>query len=77
MVGVTMDEDLTRVPPFVESYQIKYPIMLPGNDPNLSSDGMALPTTFLYDKHGRLAKKYTGMVLESTLRSDAEALLAE
>ena len=77
VVGVTLDEDLSLVPPFVESYQIKYPILLPGMDPNLREDGMALPTTFLYDKHGKLAKKYTGIVLESTLRSDVEELLAE
>ena len=76
-VGVTMDEDLAKVPPFAEKYGIKYPILLPGNDPNLSGDGMAFPTTFLYDKNGKLAKKYTGMVLESTLRSDIEDLLAE
>ncbi len=77
VVGVTMDDDLTAVPLFVEKYQIKYPILRPGNDPNVDSDGVALPTTFLYDKGGRLAKKYTGIVLESTLRSDVELLLAE
>ncbi len=76
-MGVTMDEDLEAVPPFVEKYSIKYPILLPGNDPNLSTDEMSLPTTFLYDKNGRLAKKYTGIVLESTLESDVELLLAE
>ena len=53
VVGVTMNEDLNDVPPFVESYQIKYPILAPGNDPNVSPDGIALPTTFLYDKSGR------------------------
>jgi thiol-disulfide isomerase/thioredoxin len=77
VVGVTMDENLSDVPPFVEKYQIKYPILTPGNDPHLSPDGMALPTTFLYDKSGRLAKKYTGIVLESTLKSDIEILLSE
>lgn len=77
VVGVTLDEDLSLVAPFVESYQIKYSILLPGIDPNLPADGMALPTTFLYDKYGKLAKKYTGIVLESTLRSDVEELLAE
>jgi thiol-disulfide isomerase/thioredoxin len=77
VVGVTMDENLELVGPFVENYGIKYPILLPGHDPHLTPDGMALPTTFLYDKNGRLAKKYTGMVLESTLRSDVDALLAE
>jgi thiol-disulfide isomerase/thioredoxin len=77
MVGVTMDEDLTLVEPFIERYKMPYEILLPGNDPNLSADGMALPTTFLYDKNGKLAKKYTGMVLESTLLSDIEELLME
>ncbi len=76
-VGVTVDDDLSLVPPFVEKYKIKYPILTAGVDPNISSGEMALPTTFLYDKNGRLAKKYTGIVLESTLRSDADALLAE
>ena len=77
MVGVTVDEDLSLVPPFVESYKIKYPILKAGFDPNTGRDGMALPTTFLYDKSGNLAKKYTGIVLESTLKSDVNALLAE
>lgn len=77
IVGVTLDHDLTQVPAFLREYEITYPILLPGNDPNLGGSGMKLPTTFLYDKQGRLAKKYTGMVLESTLRSDIKSLLAE
>ena len=77
VVGVTTNEELSDLPPFVESYRIKYPILIPGNDPNVSPDGIALPTTFLYDKQGRLAKKYTGIVFESTFRSDIEDLLTE
>lgn len=77
MVGVTVDEDLTAVPAFIEKYQIKFPILVAGFNPNTSGEGMALPTTFLYDKEGRLAKKYTGFVLESTLSSDIEDLLSE
>lgn len=77
IVGVSMDEDTTLIQPFVEKYTIPYQILIPGDDPNLSADGMALPTTFLYDKNGRLAKIYTGMILELTLKSDIESLLAE
>ena len=77
LVGVTVDDNLEAVSPFIESYKVSYPILLPGNDPNLDGSGMKLPTTFLYDKQGRLAKKYTGMVLEMTLRSDIEDLLEE
>lgn len=77
MVGVTMDDDLNLIQPFVEKYSIPYQMLLPGNDPNVSVGGMALPTTFLYDQNGKLAKKYTGIVLESTLKSDIEDLLSE
>ncbi len=77
MVGVSMDENTADIPPFVEKYKIPYQILLPGDDPNVGAGGMALPTTFLYDKNGNLAKKYTGMILESTLKSDIESLLAE
>lgn len=76
-VGVTVDEDIDTVRNFVEDYQITYPILNQGFDPNIVGDGMALPTTFLYDRKGHLAKKYTGIVLESTLRSDVELLLNE
>lgn len=77
MVGVTMDENLSEIPSFIESYKIGYPILLPGSDPNRSSGQTVLPTTFLYDGNGQLAKKYTGIVLESTLKSDIEDLLIE
>lgn len=76
-VGVTVDEDLSLVPPFVEKYRVKYPILIAGVNRNITDDAIALPTTFLYDKNGRLAKKYTGIVLESTLKSDVERLLEE
>lgn len=77
IVGVSVDENLGDVPPFVEKYSIPYRILLPGNDPYLNPEQMALPTTFLYDRNGRLAKRYTGMILESTLRSDIDDLLNE
>ena len=76
-VGVTVDQDLSLVQPFIEEYKITFPILLPGNDPNVGTGGMKLPTTFLYDKNGKLAKKYIGMVLESTLKSDIGDLLKE
>lgn len=76
VVGVTADDDLSLVPPFIEKYGITYPILTQGSDPNAEGE-MVLPTTFLYDKQGRLAKKYIGIVLESTLKSDTDRLLAE
>lgn len=48
-IGVTFDEDLSLVAPFVEKYAIKYPSLTAGFDPNASGE-IALPTTFLYNK---------------------------
>ena len=45
-VGVTVDEDIDAVRNFVEDYQITYPILNQGFDPNVVGDGMALPTRF-------------------------------
>lgn len=77
IVGVSLDENIAEIQPFVESHKIPYQMLLPGDDPNVGTGGMSLPTTFLYDKNGKLAKKYTGMILESTLKSDVESLLVE
>ena len=77
IIGVTMDEDVSVVPAFMQEYSINYPIALPNYDAVPAAEGFPLPTTMLYDKEGRLAKKYTGIVLESTLRSDTKILLAE
>lgn len=75
-IGVNVDSDPAVIAPFVAEFKIPYPIVRPGSDPNIADDSV-LPTTLLYDKRGALAKKYTGIVLESTLRSDVEKLLAE
>lgn len=77
VVGVNVDQDESLIAPFVEKYGVTYPILRPGPDPHIGDGPMSLPTSFLYDKQGRLAKKYTGIVLESTLRSDINELLAE
>jgi thiol-disulfide isomerase/thioredoxin len=77
IVGVNMDDDRSAVAPFVASYEIKYPILFPAENSDLSDGATALPTTYLIDKQGRLSKKYTGIVLESTLSSDVDRLLQE
>ncbi|MCS6873842.1 MAG: TlpA family protein disulfide reductase [Pyrinomonadaceae bacterium] len=76
IVGVTVDEDLSQIPSFVERYSIPYPILIKDLDPNVGAF-LSLPTTFLYDKQGRLAKRYVGVVRESTLHADISTLLNE
>lgn len=77
-IGVSLDNDLSMVPTFVERYSISYPIVVPDKDDAVvNSMFLALPTTLIYDKQGRLAKKHVGLLPEATLRSDIEELLNE
>jgi thiol-disulfide isomerase/thioredoxin len=77
VVGVSLDEDRAAIRPFVEEYRVPYPILLPPDLGSLRPAVEALPTTVLYDRGGRVAKRYTGAVSESTFRADVESLLAE
>jgi hypothetical protein len=48
----------------------------PANSPFFDAI-QTLPTTFLIDKQGRIAKKYFGAVTETAVRRDLALLLAE
>lgn len=77
MVGVSMDDDPAAVvPAFVRKYGVSYPILLPAGDLG-GQDVSGLPTTLLIDRHGRVARRYLGMVSESAVKHDIDALLAE
>lgn len=76
VVGVAMDEgDTDVVRQFVRSYRVPYPILLPTG--NLTAQIESLPTTFLIDRQGRIAKSYVGAVTEATFRKDIDSLLQE
>jgi cytochrome c biogenesis protein CcmG, thiol:disulfide interchange protein DsbE len=76
VVGVTLDETPDEdVPPFVERYGMQYPILLPSAE--VGGNITSLPTSLLIDRNGRVAKTYRGIVTESALARDVEALLKE
>ena len=76
VIGVTLDDNPREaVPPFVKQYGIDYPILLPS--PEVGATISSLPTSILIDAQGRVAKTYFGMVTESALDRDVEALLKE
>ncbi len=77
VVGISLDEDLTAVREFMAEYRISYPILLPSGTSNLTMMIESIPVTLLYDRRGRVAKRYVGAVSETTLRRDVEQLLAE
>src|SRR5262245_19843259 len=63
IVGISMDTDGTDgVKDFAREYKIQYPIVM-GDEKMAESFGgiVGLPTTFIIDRNGRIAKKYIGL----------------
>ncbi len=78
VVGISMDDAPHRdVPPFVSRFGIPYPILVPSPNSALASSIDSLPTSFLIDRNGRVARTYYGAVDEQTLAHDIDALLSE
>jgi thiol-disulfide isomerase/thioredoxin len=78
VAGVTMDEaPQSTVPDFLKKYGVGYPILTPTEQLTLMDRVEALPTSMLIDKSGRVARTYVGMVTESGLSDDIEAVLSE
>jgi thiol-disulfide isomerase/thioredoxin len=76
VVGVSMDEGGPEVVRrFATEFRIGYPLVVGTDDWKMVTQ--ALPTTWLIDRNGKLAKTYVGAVREATFRKDVEALLKE
>jgi peroxiredoxin len=79
VVGVAMDDEgWQSVRPFVGAMGINYRTVA-GNDELASQYGgvNALPTTFLIDRHGRIAAVYQGLQPKNTYESKLRSLIAE
>ncbi len=78
VVGISMDDNpLQAVPGFAERYKMPYPLLAPTPGFALADKIESLPTTFLVDRKGRVARSYVGAVSENLIEDDIEALLAE
>ncbi len=77
IAGINMDDDPAVVRPFVERYNINYPVLLPRQRFSLGDHIDALPTSILLDREGRVARQYVGMISEAAVRGDIDKLLAE
>src|SRR4051794_3022370 len=76
--GIAMDSHAQKVvPPFAERYRISYPILLPTSDSALANAIESLPTTFLLDREGRVARTWVGALQESELTKNIDELLSE
>jgi len=80
VVGVAMDEGgdvAARVREFAAQMKIPYSVLLPAPEKSLGPREIALPTSVLIDRQGRIVKTYHGAVEREDFAKDVAALLAE
>ncbi len=87
VIGVSMDvsyeslkdaqEGWSRVKPFVQAHQIKYPILMGDDEAAKLYNIEALPLTHLIDASGRIAATYVGIVDKNDAEANIKALLKE
>jgi cytochrome c biogenesis protein CcmG, thiol:disulfide interchange protein DsbE len=78
VAGITMDDEPAAVvPAFIDRYHVPYPMLVPGPDFGLAGLVRALPTTFLLDRQGRVARMFRGVRSAEEIAPDIERLLAE
>jgi cytochrome c biogenesis protein CcmG/thiol:disulfide interchange protein DsbE len=78
IVGLSMDDQASTVRSFLQTHPLPYPVAM-------ASTGLAerygrilgLPTVFLVDRRGHLARKYVGEVPASVLGPEVDRLLKE
>jgi cytochrome c biogenesis protein CcmG/thiol:disulfide interchange protein DsbE len=78
-VAVSLDEEgWQAVRPFVADLKPNFPVLL-GSDAIAEDFGgiVALPTTFLIDREGKIRRQYTGLVSASEYEEGIEELLRD
>lgn len=72
IIGISADDDKNAVLKFINKFGINYPVYL--SDKAIEKKYMVskYPTTFVYDKNGKLADIITGMVDGAHLKQIAE-----
>lgn len=77
IVGVSLDRGgWTRVTPFLEKMRITYPVVIGDVDlVNLYGGIEAIPTTFIIDKKGNIARKHIGYLSKNQFEEQIRGLL--
>ena len=80
VLGVSLDaaqDKQQRVRSFQATYHVTYALAFPAPLSQIEAGLDGVPTTLLFDRHGRAAKIYVGEIAERTLRADVTELLQE
>ena len=77
IIGIALDQEGEKVvKPFSQNYNIKYPILIGGEEVSEVYGGIrGIPTTFVIDRKGNIVKKYVGFTEKEVFEEDIKALL--
>ena len=76
VIGVSMDENAyTAVPPFLKEHDITFPILVADRKVSNSYAVRGLPTAYLIDAEGRIARRWVGALDVRAAENDILALL--
>jgi peroxiredoxin len=79
VLGVSVDEDPSRIPPFAAAMHMSYPVLVGrGEDAFAEALGplLGFPTTVLIARDGTICVRHTGITTREALARDVRALLA-
>jgi peroxiredoxin len=87
VIGVSMDvmyeglkntaEAWARVAPFSRAHDLTYTVLVDDGSVEKAYHVMAMPATYLIDRHGRIAATYVGVVDAADINANLKALMAE
>lgn len=78
VVGVSVDDTVEQLKPFVAQYKMTYPVLVGlGQDAMQEAYGpmWGLPTTFLISRDGKICKKHMGLVSKEQFEKEILGLL--
>jgi peroxiredoxin len=78
VVGLSVDDTIEQLRPFVAQYKMTYPVLLGlGNDAIQEAYGplWGLPTTFVIDRSGKICTKHMGLTAKEQFENAILALL--
>ena len=77
VVGVSMDENRSAVPPFVKEHKVTFPILYTDGKVSAAYAVRGLPAAFLIDAEGRIARRWVGAVDARSVEDEMLAVLGK
>ena len=79
VLGISMDEGgWDAVKPYLESVRVNYRVLMGNEEVAVAYGGVeSLPTTFLIDREGRIARVHVGLVSKAEYENDIKTLLGQ